>query len=163
MKTLPIALLLGLALATAHAADRQPAEAAANGITVLRGQWNFLNSSVAFCSEKLPAMGAEFSSARDRAEYQMRVAEDVIQQTAANHKAFYKPYFDAYTNGWIKYAQTLEQSFERQDPKQACPSLLSSWAATDADQILEDWRSYVERNDIPAPPDDPAPAGHGIQ
>ena len=163
MKTLPIALVLGLALGTVHAAAPQPAEPVASGIMVLRGQWDFLNSSMAFCAAKLPAMKAEFASAHDRAEYQMRVAEDVIQQAVVNHRAYYKPYFDTYTNGWIKYARTLEQTFEQQDPAQACPTLLSSWAATDADQILEDWRGFVERNDIRPPPDEPAPAGHGIQ
>jgi hypothetical protein len=164
MNRLPIALLYALALGVARAADAPAADPPANGIMVLRGQWNFLNSSVAFCVAKVPAMKAEFDAAHDHAEYEMRRADDTIQQAAANHKAFYQPYFDSYTGGWIKYARTLQQSFERQDPTQACPSLLSSWQDTDADQILEDWRGYVERNGITPPPDEPVPlVGHGAQ
>lgn len=164
MNRLPLALLLGLAASVAGAAETQPADPAANGIMVLRGQWNFLNSSVGFCVEKVPAMKAQFTAAHDHAEYEMRRADDTIQQAAADHQTFYKPYFDTYTSGWIKYAQTLLQSFERQDPVQACPSLLSSWQDTDADQILEDWHGFVQRNGITAPPDDPVPTGgHGVQ
>jgi hypothetical protein len=163
VNNLPAALVLALSVCAAQAADSPPAAEAADGIVVLRGQWNFLNSSVAFCVDKVPAMKAEFASAHDHAADEMRLADDTILQVAANHRDFYQPYFDTYTGGWIKYADTLLQSFMRQDPVQACPSLLSSWQSTDARQILEDWRGFWERSGA-APPDDAAPAGaHGIQ
>jgi deoxyribodipyrimidine photolyase len=146
MNRLLTVLLLGLCACGAQTAEPPSAPEIPEYIQVFRGQWLFLNSSTAFCAEQVPAMKREFERARDHAQGQMEKAETIVQGETAKNSGGYKPVFATYASSWTKYAGELVAAIKRQNAATACPDLLANWQAADADQILEDWRGFMERN-----------------
>jgi hypothetical protein len=147
---LRIALLLVLQAAATHAAEAPPQAEAAPAITALRGQWNFLNSSIELCTLRVPALKAELQEARAHAQSEMRKAEAAILQEVADNPGRLQRYLDLYVANWSTYGTQQAESMKRQDAGKACPVLLANWQAADAELMLEDWGLFLERN-IPQP------------
>jgi len=154
--------LLALCACAARAADAPPADG--DAVKIFRGQLAFMNSSIDFCVAQLPAMKDAFDDARDHAGEQIGRAEASLLAEAADNKLGYQPFFDTYAANWSKYAGQLLAALKRQDAKAACPDLLGNWQSTDADLVLEDWRSFIQRSGpIPllgSPVDDNPHAAH---
>jgi len=146
MNRLPTILLLAISCCAVHAADAPPAAEDTFQVKVFRGQLAFMNSSIDFCTAQVPALKDGFADARDHAEEQIEQAEATVLDEAADNKLGYQPFFDMYAAGWSKYADQLLAALKRQDAHTACPDLLSNWQTTEADQVLEDWRNFVERS-----------------
>ncbi len=147
MNRLSIALLLSLCMCSTQAAQAPAAAEAASIFRIFHGQWTFLKNSTAFCAEQVPAMKRDFERARGNVEEQMERAETIVMEETKGNREGFKPLFDTYSGAWTKYANELVAGLKKQDPRKACPDLLSNWQAADAEQILEDWRGFVDRSE----------------
>lgn len=135
--------VLGICICTAHAAV--PAETEAAPVT-LEGQRKFLNASVALCIERVPALKADLTSARDRAEPQIYKAESIIREQIAATAKRDRPLLDMYIAMWSRNADDLLEALKKQRAENACPTLRDNWLGIEADVIVEDWQNYLDRN-----------------
>jgi hypothetical protein len=137
-------LLLGLGISAAYAAE--PATQDEAPTVILEGQRKFLNGSIAFCIERVPALKAELNNARDLAEPQIGRAEATIARQIAATLKRDKPLLDQYIAAWSKSAEDLLEALKKQRAETACPTLRDNWLGIEADVILEDWENFLVRN-----------------
>jgi hypothetical protein len=140
MRLLRVLLLVGLPVCVANA---QEAVRDVSEIKVLRGQWNFLHASTAFCAERVPAMKDAMRDVLAHGEVEIRKAENTILREAGVDRLSYQKQIDAYSMGWAKQAEALVEALKRQDAQRSCPVLADNWNASDAAVILEDWRNFL--------------------
>jgi hypothetical protein len=135
--------LLGMCICTAHAAV--PVEAEAAQVT-LEGQRKFLNASIALCIERVPALKAELTNARNQAEPQIYKAEGIIREQITATVKRDRPLLDKYIAMWSRNADDLLEALKKQRAEGACPTLRDNWLAMEADVIVEDWQNYLDNN-----------------
>ena len=143
MNVVRIPLLFALCACAQAGESPRPAEGASS-ITIVLGQLKFLNSSIALCRDKVPALKAELDAARDHAEREIRKAQAIILEQIGNDRG-YKRHVDLYVQMWSKQADDLAEAMKKQDPGRACPTLLANWQAIEADVVLEDWQRFLDR------------------
>ena len=137
-----IGILLGLCGAVLAA---EPARTEDLTVT-LQGQRNFLNGSIAFCNEHVPAMQAQLARAQELAEREIGKAEDIIAKAIAPTIMQDKPYLDRFLAMWKKNGDDLVAALKKQDAVRACPTLRDNWEAVTAEVMVEDWENYLFAN-----------------
>jgi hypothetical protein len=135
-------LVLGFCLGTARAAAPVQRETSVN----LEGQRKFLNGSIAWCVERVPALAAGLADARNHAEPQIRDAEGIIGGQVSAVAALYRPLLDRYIVMWNSNADHLLTALKKEKAEIACPSLRDNWLEIDADVVVEDWQRFVDGN-----------------
>lgn len=141
-------LLLGLGICAAEAGE--PAREAEGAVVTLQGQRKFLDGSIDFCIERVPALKVELTAARARAVPQIQKAEAIIAEQLAGMRKQDRPLLDLYTTMWSKTADDLLESLKKQRVESACPTLRDNWLGIEADVIVEDWQNFLDRN-LPEP------------
>jgi hypothetical protein len=112
----------------------------------LQGQRKFLDASIAFCIDKVPALKSELTRAREIAARELGKAEDLIASGIRPTIKQDRPLLEAFLASWKKNADDLVAALKKQNPATACPTLRDNWASMEADVIVEDWQMYLDRN-----------------
>jgi hypothetical protein len=148
-------LVLGFCLCTAHAAvPVEGREVAVN----LEGQRKFLDVSIAWCVERVPALKATLADARNHAEPQIRDAEGIIGEQVSAAASRYRPLLDRYVAMWNSNADHLLAALKKEKAETACPSLRDNWLEIEADVVVEDWQRFLDGN-LPEEGADPPARG----
>jgi hypothetical protein len=149
-------LVLGLLISTADAAA--PVDSKEAPVT-LEGQRKFLNASITLCIERVPALKAEFTDARNHAESQIQRAEAIIGDQVAATASRDRSLLARYIALWRSNADDLLEGLKKQKAEGACPMLRDNWLGLEADVLVEDWQIYLDRNLPEDGTDPPGPGG----